>query len=204
MGYSEPMSETPSAVRRSERARTAILAAAGELIGELPYAKLTVEAIAARAGVGKQTIYRWWPSKGAVVFDAMLERDSGPDGLSLPDTGDLRADLRPLLRGSVAALTDPVFEGLLRAMYIEIQQDAVLAEAYRERLLSPQRAALADRLRAGVASGELRPDLDPELGVDLLLGPIQMRWSLGLGLLTEDYADAVLDAALDHLLARGE
>src|SRR5690606_39362779 len=81
---------------------------------------------------------------------------------------------------------------------------AVLAEAYRERLLSPQRAALADRLRAGVASGELRPDLDPELGVDLLLGPIQMRWSLGLGLLTEDYADAVLDAALDHLLARGE
>lgn len=196
------MTESRSLARRSERARVAILAAAGELIGELPYGKLTIEAIAARAGVGKQTIYRWWPSKGAVVFDAMLDRDSGPDGLAYPDSGDLRADLRPLLRGSVEALTDPVFEGFLRAMYIEIQQDAALAAAYRERLLLPQRTALADRLAAGVESGELRPALDIEVAVDLLLGPVQMRWSLGLGGLTESYADAVLEAALDHLLAQ--
>lgn len=196
------VTETPSVARRSERARAAILAATGELIGQLPYAKLTIEAIAARAGVGKQTIYRWWPSKGAVVFDAMLDKDSGPEGLVLPDSGDLRADLRLLLCGSIAALTDPVDEGFLRAMYIEIQQDASLAETYRERLLLPQRAALAKRLAASVDSGELRPGLDLELAVDLLLGPIQMRWSLGLGGLTERYADAVLEAALDHLLAQ--
>ncbi|WP_040797567.1 TetR/AcrR family transcriptional regulator [Nocardia higoensis] len=198
------MPESPGVIRRSQRARAAILSATGELIGELPYGKLTVEAIAARAGVGKQTIYRWWPSKGAVVFDAMLERDSGPDGLALPDSGDLRADLRPLLRGSATALTDPAFEGFLRAMYIEIQQDAALAEAYRERLLLPQRAALANRLTAGIESGELRPGLDVEVAVDLLLGPIQMRWSLGLGGLTESYADKILDAALDHILRKGE
>lgn len=199
-----PVTESPSAARRSERARAAILAATGELIGELPYGKLTVEAIAARAGVGKQTIYRWWPSKGAVVFDAMRDMDSGPDGLALPDTGDLLADVRLLLRGSIAALTDPVFEGFLRAMYIEIQQDVTLAAAYREQLLLPQRRALANRLAAGVDSGELRPGLDLELAVDLLLGPIQMRWSLGLGGLTEDYADAALEAVSAYLLARPE
>ncbi|MFI6999749.1 TetR/AcrR family transcriptional regulator [Nocardia sp. NPDC050175] len=193
------MPDTPSVARRSERARAAILTAATELIRELPYAKLSVEAIAARAGVGKQTIYRWWPSKGAVVFDAMLELDSGPDGLALPDTGDIAADLRSLLRGSVAALTDPAFEAFLRAMYIEIQQDPEIGAAYRERLLLPQRAALADRLSAGVRSGELRSDLDLEIATDLLLGPIQSRWSLGLGGLTESYADAALDAALAHL-----
>jgi AcrR family transcriptional regulator len=193
------MPDTPTAARRSERARAAILAATAELIREVSYAKLSIEAIAARAGVGKQTIYRWWPSKGAVVFDAMLESDSGPTGLALPDTGDIAADLRPLLRGSVAALTDPGFESFLRAMYIEIQQDAELAAAYRERLLLPQRAAVADRLAAAVAAGDLRAGLDLELAVDLLFGPVQMRWSLGLGGLTEAYADAALDAALAYL-----
>ncbi|MFI9407565.1 TetR/AcrR family transcriptional regulator [Nocardia sp. NPDC052316] len=195
------MPETPSATRRSERARAAIIAAATELIREVPYAKLTVEAIAARAGVGKQTIYRWWPSKGAVVFDAMLELDAGPDGLALPNTGDIGADLRALLHGSIAALADPGFESFLRAMYIEIQQDPEIGAAYRERLLLPQRAAIADRLAAGVQSGELRPDLDLDLATDLLLGPIQSRWSLGLGGLTESYADAALAAAMAHLRA---
>ncbi|WP_040868551.1 TetR/AcrR family transcriptional regulator [Nocardia exalbida] len=193
------MPDTPTAARRSERARAAILAATAELIREVSYAKLSIEAIAARAGVGKQTIYRWWPSRGAVVFDAMLESDSGSAGLALPDTGDIAADLRPLLRGSVVALTDPGFESFLRAMYIEIQQDAELAAAYRERLLLPQRAAVADRLAAAVAAGDLRAGLDFELAVDLLFGPTQMRWSLGLGGLTEAYADAALDAALAYL-----
>jgi AcrR family transcriptional regulator len=199
MCYRRGMPDTPTAARRSERARAAILAATAELIREVPYAKLSIEAIAARAGVGKQTIYRWWPSKGAVVFDAMLEADLGPMGLALPDTGDIAADLRPLLRGSVVALTDPGFESFLRAMYVEIQQDAELAAAYRERLLLPQRAAVADRLAAAVAAGDLRAGLDLELAVDLLFGPTQMRWSLGLGGLTEAYADAALDAALAYL-----
>ncbi|WP_040780884.1 TetR/AcrR family transcriptional regulator [Nocardia pneumoniae] len=195
------MPDRPTAARRSERARAAILAAAAELIRELPYVKLSIEAIAARAGVGKQTIYRWWPSKGAVVFDAMLESDSGPAGLALPDTGDVAADLRELLRGSIAALTDPGYESFLRALYIEIQQDPELAATYRERLLLPQRSAIADRLAAAVDAGELRAGLDLELAIDLLLGPIQTRWSLGLGGLTESYADAALDAALAHMRA---
>lgn len=194
------MSESPSVARRSERARAAILAATTELIGELPYGKLSIEAIAARAGVGKQTIYRWWPSKGAVVFDAMLDKDSGPDGMALPDTGDIRADLRTLLRGTVAALTDPGFESFLRAMFIELQQDSDLAATYRERLLLPERAAIADRLGVAVAAGQLRSDTNTELALDLLLGPVQSRWTLGLGGLTDEYADAVVNAALAHFV----
>ncbi|ATL70638.1 TetR/AcrR family transcriptional regulator [Nocardia terpenica] len=193
------MPETPSAARRSERARSAILTATAALIHEVPYAKLTIEAIAARAGVGKQTIYRWWPSKGAVVLDAMLERDSGPAGSALPDSGDLRADLRLLLRGAAAALADTTESAFLRAMYVEIQQDPKIHHHYRERLLLPQRAALVARLRSAVDAGQVRADADLELAVDLLLGPLQYRWSLGLDGLTDDYADAVLDAALTHL-----
>ncbi|MGW4369677.1 TetR/AcrR family transcriptional regulator [Nocardia takedensis] len=191
------MADTPAA-RRSVRSRAAILAATTELLRELPYPKLTIEAIAARAGVGKQTIYRWWPSKGAVVFEAMLDADAGPDGLALPDTGDLTADLTALLRGSVAAMTDPHAEAFLRAMSIEIQQDPDLAAAYRENLLLPQRAAILTRLAAGVEAGDLRPDLDLEFVTDLLVGPVQTRWALGLGGLTADYADAVVAAVLAY------
>ncbi|RDI66719.1 TetR/AcrR family transcriptional regulator [Nocardia pseudobrasiliensis] len=193
------MTDKPSATRRSERARAAILTAAAELIGEVPYPKLGIEAIAARAGVGKQTIYRWWPSKGAVVLDAMLESYSSPEGLSLPDTGDIRADLRLLLRGAAAELTDPAKDGFLRAMYIEIQHDPEIGRYYRERLLLPQRAALTERLNSAVATGQLRHDLDTEIAIDLLLGPLQYRWSLGLDGLTSTYADTILEAALTYL-----
>ena len=85
----------PNATRRSERSRRAILTAALDLVEEVGYAKTSVEGIAARAGVGKQTIYRWWPSKGAVLLDALLALSEGDDGVEpLPDTGDLAADLK--------------------------------------------------------------------------------------------------------------
>ncbi|WP_459546272.1 TetR/AcrR family transcriptional regulator [Nocardia sp. X0981] len=195
------MADTPAAARRSKRSRDAILTAAAALIREMPYGKLTIEAIAARAGVGKQTIYRWWPSKGAVIFEAMLESSTGPQGPALPDTGDIATDLGALLHGSIETLTDPHTEAFLRAVFIEIQQDPELAATYRERLLLPQRAAVAGRLAAAVDAGELRRDLDLELATDLLLGPIQTRWSLGLGGLTPAYADALLSAALTSLRA---
>ncbi|MEU7604799.1 TetR/AcrR family transcriptional regulator, partial [Streptomyces sp. NPDC041003] len=91
------MTKTPDATRRSDRSRRAILDAALTLVGEVGYNKLTIEAIAARAGVGKQTIYRWWPSKAAVLLDASLalagdaETEGGWTGF--PDTGDLAGDL---------------------------------------------------------------------------------------------------------------
>src|SRR5215475_5803819 len=94
----------PNPARRSQRARQAILAATTDLIGEVGYAKLAVEAIATRAGVGKQTIYRWWPDKGAVVLDAYLALVGADQGLSFPDSGDLGTDLRRILGSTVDSL----------------------------------------------------------------------------------------------------
>lgn len=190
-------------VRRSERSRAAILRATGELVFELSYAKLTIEAIAARAGVGKQTIYRWWPSKGAVVFDAVLELGNGSDGKAVASTGDFAADLRALLRESVAELTDPRFDAFLRALTIEMLQDPALAADFHDRLLGPQRRAIRDRLAAAVADGQIRRDVDLDAAVDLIVSPVQTRWSQDKTALTVEYADVLTDLIL-HAIGTGK
>jgi AcrR family transcriptional regulator len=193
------MARTPDPTRRSERSRHAILSAAHELVGEVGYRKLTVEAIAARAGVGKQTIYRWWPSKGAVVLDAMLAAVSDPADLALPDTGDIDADLRGVVRAIVAELADPTLSGTSRALMIEIQEDVDLAESMVHRILGPNLAAIADRLRSAQDAGQLRHDLDLPVAVEMIVGPLYHRWLLRTAPLTPTYADTVTDLALRAL-----
>ncbi|MFC7528514.1 TetR/AcrR family transcriptional regulator [Actinoplanes sp. GCM10030250] len=180
--------------RRNERSRRAILTAALELLGETGYRDLTVEAIAARAGVGKQTIYRWWRGKGAVILEALV--DSTVTDLALPDTGDLRADLRLVLRATVAEFADPQLSATTRAITIETLADDTLAEQVRDQLLRPQLAAVRDRLRAGRAAGQVREGVDLDVAVELLFGPIYHRWLLRNGPLTEAYADELVDVAL--------
>ncbi|MGK4581160.1 TetR/AcrR family transcriptional regulator [Kitasatospora sp. HPMI-4] len=193
-------SSTPDPARRSERSRQAILTAAAELATELGYAKLTIEAIAARAGVGKQTIYRWWPSKGAVVFDAFLAANENEAGsLDLPDTGDLAADLRALLRPAAEQLADPAFERVGRAISAEIQLDPVLLREYRTRLLEPLLEVTKERLRSAQRAGQLAEDLDLDLAVDLVYGPLHYRWLLGTGPIDQAYADAMVEALLRAL-----
>jgi AcrR family transcriptional regulator len=194
------VASTPDPTRRSERSRRAILTAAAELVHEIGYRKLTIEAIAGRAGVGKQTIYRWWPSKGAVVLDGLLaEVNDNPDDLSLPDSGDVETDIRLVQRAIVAELADPRLSGTSRALMIETQEDLELAETMLERLLRPQLAAIADRLRSAQDAGQLRPDLDLPVAVEMLVGPLYHRWLLRTGPLTEQYADTVTDLALRAL-----
>ncbi|MFD6389025.1 TetR/AcrR family transcriptional regulator [Nocardia sp. NPDC060259] len=189
---------TPDRTRRSERSRIAILDAARELIGEVEYAKLTIEAIATRAGVGKQTIYRWWPSKGAVVFDALLSASENPEGggIELPDTGDLGADLRTVLRATAAEFADPAFAAPLRALTTEIVNDPDLAAVYRERMAEPMRAAKRRRLRSAQRAGQLRADADLDLVVDMLYGPLTQRWLQRSGRIDAEFADALADAVL--------
>jgi AcrR family transcriptional regulator len=190
----------PDPSRRSERSRRAILTAATELMHEVGYRKLTIEAIAARAGVGKQTIYRWWPSKGAVVLDGFLAAvNENPDDLSLPDTGDVAADLRGVVRAIVAELADPELSGTSRALMIEMQEDVELADTMLERLLAPQLQAIADRLRAGQLAGQVRADLDLAVAVEIVVGPLYHRWLLRTAPLDEAYADTVTDLALRAL-----
>jgi AcrR family transcriptional regulator len=180
----------PDQARRSERSRVAILTAARELLAEAAYAELTIEAIAARAGVGKQTIYRWWRGKGAIILDALME--TGDNVEPLPDSGDLRADLVAVVRATVAELADPRLSATTRALTIETLSNDELAEQVRDRVLRPQMEAIKDRLR----TGPLRPEINLDQAVELLIGPPYHRWMLRTGPLTDEYADGVVDLAL--------
>jgi AcrR family transcriptional regulator len=193
----------PDPTRRSERARTAILTAARELLSEVGFVRLTVEAIAARAGVGKQTIYRWWSSKEAVLFDALVADQTAPGGSQdLPDTGDITADLRSVLRAVVAELTEPSTDRLLRTITAEIQHDETLAAEMLDRVLRPQLTATADRIRSAQRAGQIAPSADPVLITELLYGPIFHRWLLRTAPLHEAYADQLLRQVLAGLLVR--
>ncbi|SCL65496.1 transcriptional regulator, TetR family [Micromonospora citrea] len=195
----------PDSSRRSEAARRAILTAALDLVGELGYAKLSIEGIAAAAGVGKQTIYRWWPSKGALLFDALLTfATDGQDGQSaaLPDTGDLAADLKLVLRATVAELNEPRYDQPMRALHTEIVHDPALAADYAERLDGPMREIKKERLRAAQRAGQLAGDVDLDVAVDLLFGPVLNRWLQRTAPLTPEYADQVVDTALRGLRPR--
>lgn len=200
-----PVRPSADTTRRNEGSRRAILRAAFELAGEIGYAKLTIEAIAARAGVGKQTIYRWWPSKGAVLLDAFLmisESDDGDGEAGLPDTGDLEADLKLVLRATVAELADPRFDLPLRGLTSAIMHDETLAQAYAHRLQGPVDDLKRRRLAAAQAAGELAADLDLDVAIAMIWGPLMDRWLLRTGPLTVEFADHVVEYALRGLRAR--
>ncbi|HZG05152.1 MAG TPA: TetR/AcrR family transcriptional regulator [Streptomyces sp.] len=195
---------TPDASRRSQATRRAILDAALELVGEVGYARLSIEGIAARAGAGKQTIYRWWPSKGAVLVDAllMLSEGRGEGAAELPDTGDLEADLKTVLRATVEELNDPRLSEPMRALTVEVLLDPDLAAVFAERLDRPVRELKLRRLRAARDAGQLAPGVDLEVAVDMIWGPLHRRWLHREGPLTAGFADAVVEAALNGLRPR--
>ncbi len=198
-----PRGPRPAAgARRSEASRRAILSAAFELVGEVGYERLTIEGIAARAGVGKQTIYRWWPSKGVVLFDAFLALSENQEGeVALPDSGDLDADLKLVLRATVAELADPRYDLPMRALAAAMLADATLAAEYERRLDGPMRTAKRARLAAARAAGQLPAGADLDLAVDLLWSPLWRRWQDG-GELTPAFADALVETVLAGLRAR--
>ncbi|MBP2323111.1 AcrR family transcriptional regulator [Kibdelosporangium banguiense] len=194
-----PNKAAPDASRRSETARRAILAAALDLVAEVGYAKLSIEGIAHAAGVGKQTIYRWWPSKGSLLFDAFLTLAGEGEATALPDTGDLAADMKMVLRATVDELNDPRFDQPMRALHTEIVHDPVLAADYVKRLDEPMRELKKQRLRAAQRVGQLIEDVDLDVAVDMLFGPVLNRWLQHTGPLTHDYVDHVVDTALRGL-----
>ncbi|MGW6951796.1 TetR/AcrR family transcriptional regulator [Streptomyces xanthophaeus] len=194
------MTRTPDATRRSDRSRRAILDAALALVGEVGYNKLTIEAIAARAGVGKQTIYRWWPSKAAVLLDASLalagEAGEEADWTGFPDTGDLAADLKHVLRATVDEFNDEKYEAPARALTAAGATDPELGARFTEQLLEPQLALYEARLRTAQEAGQLAPDADLRLTVETLVGPLMHRWLLRTAPLTHAFADALVHQVL--------
>ncbi|MER5261035.1 TetR/AcrR family transcriptional regulator [Actinosynnema sp. NPDC002837] len=181
----------PDAARRSDRSRRAILLAALELVEALGHSRLTIEAVAARAGVGKQTIYRWWPSKGPLLFDAFVE--FGPAGADELPSGVLAVDLKRELRAAAEELAERRFDQVCRLLVHESRTDLVTL------LLMPRRMALEERLHAARRLGDVRPDVDVSAAVELLLGPVYQRWFLRTAPLTGEFADAVVDLVLRAL-----
>ncbi|MBM7057939.1 MULTISPECIES: TetR/AcrR family transcriptional regulator [Streptomyces] len=208
--------KAPDSSRRSDRSRRAIHDAALALVTEVGYRRTTIEGIAARAGVGKQTIYRWWPSKAAVLMDAFLDLagrtaedagagdagESGEGAQGIPDTGDLVADLKLVLRATVDELNDPALEAPTRALTAEGIVDAKLGAAFVHQLLDPQLALYVTRLRAAQEAGHVRADVDPRIALELLIGPLMHRWLLRTLPLTHAYADEIVDYAVGGLAPR--
>ncbi|MGJ9425889.1 TetR/AcrR family transcriptional regulator [Nesterenkonia halotolerans] len=174
----------------SKRTRARVHEAVLSLVSIEGFAKLTMEGVASRAGVGKQTLYRSWPSTGAILFDALLAQNQSPDGdVLVPDSGDVRRDLIQLVQETIVELCDPTAEPLLRSVTAAIQTDEALAAQYRELLLEPQMQAVAQRLQR---SGVERPDEVAEL----LLGPLLHRWLLRNGALDDSWAVAHVERVL--------
>lgn len=183
---------------RSERARTAILAAAGDLMLDGGMGACTMEAIAARAGVSKATIYRWWPSRGAVALEGLLEQTREsiaiPAGLSTSDA------LRFQVRGLVSLFQDPTCGPLMRGLIGQAQDDAEIAAALRERWLAPRRAVAVETIRAGVARGEIRDDVDVAVAADQVFAPVYYRLTFGHDRLDGDLSDQLVDQMMAGLV----
>ncbi|MFE5915781.1 TetR/AcrR family transcriptional regulator [Streptomyces sp. NPDC056468] len=199
----------PNSTRRSEKSRRAIYDAALALVGEVGYPRTTIEGIAARAGVGKQTIYRWWSSKADVLLEAFLDlseqasRDAGPEyEFAIPDTGDLAADLKAVLRLTVDQLKDPGFEIPSRALAAEGVVNEELGRVFVAKLLAPSLQLYVDRVRAAQEAGQVRQDVDPRIALELWVSPLAQRWLQYTGPITYEYTDTLVDYALHGIAPR--
>ena len=179
---------------RSERAQTAVLDAVVALLDEVGYQHLTVEAVAARAGVGRTTVYRWWPTKAALVVDALA---TTLPRVTVGITDDGRRDLRTVLDRMARAECGPSMAETLPALAAEARRDPDTAERLAG-LLGPRRAADAAVLLAAAARGDLPLHLDVSLLLDVALGALLWRRLRG-----EDPTDAALDTLTDLLIGSG-
>ncbi len=193
----------PAAVRagrpRSERARLAVLEACADLLIEGGLGAASIEAIAARAGVSKVTIYKWWPSRGSVAVDAFFHRYR--QTIDFPDTGDLAADLTGQIRLLITA-----FQGRAGSIMAELigqaQSDPALAETLRSRWLEPRRDASTAVLRRAVERSEIRDDTDIAVVLDQLYAPLYYRLTMQHEPLTADLADKLVHTLLEGLRPR--
>lgn len=185
---------------RSERARRAVLDAACRLFVEGGYPAATIEGIAARSGVAKTTIYRWWPNRPALVVDLLLQ--IAAEAAPPPDAGKdpIRALRSELHR--VAEAMDALPGRLLRSLVGEAQNDPEVRDALLRGLFKPRRRATAEVIRRAQASGALRRGIPPLVAVDLLFGPLFYKKFVRQEPVTRGFVRQVFEGALEGLGAR--
>jgi AcrR family transcriptional regulator len=178
---------------REARADRAILTAAIELMAERGVHELRMDDVAARAGVGKAAIYRRYRSKDELVADAVAALVSE---ITVPDTGSTRADLLALMRDAVEVYTGPVAARAMPSLVEAMSRNPGLAEAVRDGFLAGRRAALRKVLERAIERGDLRPELDIGLALDVLGGPLFYRLLITGGPIDEQLAEGVTDLIL--------
>ena len=176
---------------RSADADRAILRATVDLLADEGYAGVTMEGVAAKAGVGKATVYRRWPSKSALVVDAISAcRDVG---WRPPDTGSARDDLLAFVRGFGDVLRSSDAGRVMPALVAELARSPELAATFRDGFVQPRRARVLEAVGRGVERGEVRPDVDAELVADAVVALLQHRFLVTGMEIDDDLPERVLD-----------
>ena len=181
--------------RRAERSRQAILDATLQLLAEGDVGSLTVEAVAARSGVAKTTIYRRWRDKWELALDAVMI-DELPRFDEPVDVGDTRAELLTFVNSVVKMLTATPYGPAMQGLVSQIATDPELARVYREQVVQPRLTQLAPVIARGIARGDLRPGTDVRLVHELLVGPIFYRLLLSGAPLDRGLGPRLVDAIL--------
>jgi AcrR family transcriptional regulator len=190
--------------KRAERSRQAILDATRALLTEDGGVRaLTVEAVAARSGVAKTTIYRRWRDKWELALDAvmidMLPRFDDP-----VDVGNTRKELITFIDSVVKTFGSPPYGPAMQGLVSEIATHPELARIYRERVVEPRRATLAPVLERGIARGDLRPDTDLRTLHEFLVGPVFYRLFLSRGPLDRKLGTRLVDNILEGFKPRDD
>ena len=183
-GDADPAGRPPGRPR-SERINQAILDAARDLLVEEGFTRLRLEHVAARAGVGKATLYRRWASKEALTLDLVL--GLADPHLDIADVGDTRAELAAAARNPLHAIVGTTWGPVIRAMLSQIAGNPAIGDPFRATVVARRRAEIGRVIERGIARGDLRPDADATIATELLVGPVYFRLVFG-GRLDESFA----------------
>src|SRR4051812_13224719 len=187
-------SDDPGRERRRDRdRRTAILDATRQLLVEGGVQRLTIEGVAARAGVAKTTIYRRWRSRDELAFAVLLEL---VDLLAVPDVADTRRELVYLVDSVVRVLGSTMMGGIMQGLVSDLVADTARQHAFREQVVGARVTELRKVVERGVRRGDLRADTDVDLMYELLLGPVYFRLLLSGAPLEDGLAERLVDAVL--------
>jgi len=194
------MSEPRRGRPRSEKAHDAVLDAATDLLLERGLTAVTMDEVAAHAGVSKATIYRWWPTKESLALEALLDEwDTSPS--SPRDTGSLRGDLLALIRPWTRRLRARPYGRVIAALITEAQTDPEFGTVYRARFVERRREPARALFRRAIERAEIPAETDVEIALDLIFGPIYHRLLHGHAPLTDRFVEAAVDSALAGFVA---
>ena len=188
---------------RSEKAHAAILRAAAGLLLEHGLAAVSMDAVAARAGVSKATIYRWWPTKETLALDALYTEWTAAAPVPR-DTGSLRTDLIELLSPWVRLVSAQPYGRVIAALLAETRTDPAFAAEYQLRVIEPRRDQAREIFGRAVERGEVPADLDLEVALDLIYGPLYLRLLQGHAPLDDGFVKAAIDLALSGIAATSD